>query len=157
MGSGEYVVRRAEAADDAGVTRELMAYLAFLGETLDADHLDHDVARWQEAYDGERGVLLVVAAPGGEVVGTAAVRQLEPGIGEIKRMWLRPEHRGQGLGRRLMDACLDVARRLGGGVLRLDSERRLETALGLYRAYGFAEIPDYNGNPRADVWMERRL
>jgi ribosomal protein S18 acetylase RimI-like enzyme len=157
FGSAGYVIRRAQPDDDAVVTRELMAYLAFLGEALDAEHLDHDVARWQEAYDGRQGVFLLVVAPAGEVVGTAAVRRLDPGVGEIKRMWIRPAHRGQGLGRRLMDACLDAARDLGCRVLRLDSERRLEAALFLYRAYRFAEIPDYNGNPRADVWMERRL
>jgi len=41
--------------------------------------------------------------------------------------------------------------------LRLDSERRLEAALSLYRSYGFKEVPDYNGNPRAEIWMEATL
>jgi putative acetyltransferase len=91
------------------------------------------------------------------VVGTAAVRRLAPGVAELKRMWLRPACRGRGLARRLMDACLDEARALGGHVLRLDSEQRLEAAVRLYRSYGFEEIPDYNRNPRADLWMEIRL
>jgi ribosomal protein S18 acetylase RimI-like enzyme len=56
-----------------------------------------------------------------------------------------------------MDRCLAEARGLGGRLLRLDSERRLLAAVRLYRAYGFVEIADYNRNPRADVWMERRL
>lgn len=155
--AGDYQVRRAGPADHDGVTRELAAYLAFLGEDLDPAGLDHDVADWQAEYDGAAGVMLVVVDPGGRVVGTAAVRRLAPGVIELKRMWLRPAHRGRGIAPRLMDRCLEEARVLGGGVLRLDSERRLEAAVRLYRRYGFAEIPDYNRNPRADVWMEVRL
>jgi ribosomal protein S18 acetylase RimI-like enzyme len=152
-----YRIRSATGADHDAVARELAAYLAFLGETLDGEGLDRDIAQWQSVYDGDHGVLLVVVEPGGEVVGTAAVRRLEPGIGEIKRMWIRPAHQGKGLGRPLMDACLAAARALGFQRLRLDSERKLQAALHLYHAYGFAEVPDYNGNQRAEIWMERAL
>ena len=152
-----FTIRRARPEDAAAVARELAAYLAFIGEALDAHGLDHDIARWQEEYDGRAGVLLLVADPTGEVVGTAAVRTLEPDIGELKRMWLRPACQGGGLGRRLLDACLDEARSLGCRALRLDTMAKLAAAVHLYRAYGFAEIPRYNDNPRADIWMERSL
>jgi GNAT superfamily N-acetyltransferase len=155
--ASRYRIRVATGADHDAVVCELRAYLAWLGETLDAEGLDKDIASWQTAYDGRRGRLLVVEAPDGLVVGTAAVRVLEPGVGEVKRMWIRPAHQGKGLGRPLMDACLDEARALGCGRLRLDSEDRLAAAVHLYRAYGFTEIPDYNGNARANVWMERKL
>lgn len=156
--AGDYRVRRAGPADHEGVRRELAAYFAFLGEDLDPDGLDHDVADWQGEYDGVAGVMLVVVDPAGLVVGTAAVRRLAPGVAELKRMWLRPDCRGRGLAPRLMDRCLEEARALGGRVLRLDSERhRLAAAVKLYRRYGFEEIGDYNRNPRADVWMERPL
>jgi GNAT superfamily N-acetyltransferase len=82
---------------------------------------------------------------------------LEPGTGELKRMWLRPVLQGKGLGRRLLDASLDEARRLGCRALRLDSQSKLAAAVRLYRANGFHEIPRYNDNRRADVWMEREL
>lgn len=154
---GDYQVRRAGPGDHAGVTRELAAYLAFLGEEMDPAGLDHDVADWQGEYGGVAGVMLVVVDPAGDVVGTAAVRRLEPGVIELKRMWLRPACRGRGIAPRLMDRCLEEARALGGRVLRLDSEHRLEAAVRLYRRYGFEEIQDYNRNPRADLWMELRL
>ena len=152
-----HVIRRVEARDREAVARELAAYLAHIGEELDADGLDHDIAHWEAEYDGASGVLLVVESPAGEIVGTAGVRQLEPGVGEIKRMWVRPDSQGLGLGRRLMDRCLEEARALGFQQIRLDSERRMEAALHLYRSYGFTDIPDYNGNARATVWMERQL
>ena len=151
------MIRRAVAADHDSVVREMEAYLAFLGLALDADGLDHDVAQWPEEYDGTAGVLLVVEDASGTVVGTAGVRRLTPAVGELKRMWLRPGHRGLGTGRALLEACLAEARALGSRALRLDTQRRLAAALALYRTYGFREIPDYNGNPRADVWMERTL
>ena len=152
-----FAIRRALLEDHAAVARELADYLAFIGDALDAEGLDHDIAHWQEEYDGRTGVLLVVADAAGEVVGTAAVRLLEPGVGEIKRMWLRPAWQGRGLGRRLMDACLDEARRLGCRALRLDTQAKLEAAVRLYRAYGFSEVARYNDNHRADIWMERVL
>ena len=152
-----FTIRRALPEDHAAVARELSDYLAFIGDALDAEGLDHDIAHWQEEYDGRTGVLLRVADPAGEVVGTAAVRLLDPGVGELKRMWLRPSCQGRGLGRRLMDACLDEARRLGCRALRLDTQATLEAAVHLYRAYGFSEIPRYNDNRRADIWMERSL
>jgi GNAT superfamily N-acetyltransferase len=152
-----FAIRRARPEDAAAVASEMADYLAFIGEALDPHGLDHDIARWQEEYDGRAGVLLLVVDPAGKVVGTAAVHVLEPGVGELKRMWIRPAHHGGGLGRRLLDACLDEARWLGCRALRLDTKSRLAAAVHLYRAYGFAEIPRYNENRRADLWMERAL
>jgi GNAT superfamily N-acetyltransferase len=152
-----YLVRRARAADHDAVTRELAAYLAHIGETLDGRGVDRDIASWQAVYGGGRGTLLLVEDPGGAVIGTAGIRLLAPGVGELKRMWIRPAHQGRGLARLLMDACLDEARTLGCRVLRLDSMPRMTAAVHLYRAYGFTDIPDYNGNPRAAIWMERAL
>jgi ribosomal protein S18 acetylase RimI-like enzyme len=152
-----FTIRRARPEDDAAVARELAAYLSFIGDAFEPEGLDHDIAHWQEEYAGPTGALLLVQDPADEVVGTAAVRVLAPGIGELKRMWLRPACQGLGLGRRLMDASLDEARRLGCRTLRLDTESKLEAAIHLYRAYGFAEIPRYNDNRRADIWLERPL
>lgn len=153
----DFQIRRAGPADHAGVVRELAAYFAFLGEEVDATGLDHDVADWQAEYDGGAGVMLVVIDPAGLVVGTAGVRRLAPGVAELKRMWLRPACRGRGLADRLMARVLEEARALGGRALRLDSEHRLAAAVRLYRRYGFRDIADYNGNPRAEIWMELPL
>jgi GNAT superfamily N-acetyltransferase len=155
--SGAFTMRRARPEDAAAVRRELAAYLDYIGDALDADGLDHDIAHWQDEYDGRTGVLLLVVDEGGEVVGTAAVRVLEPGVAELKRMWLRPAARGQGLAQPLLDKCLDEGRRLGCQTMRLDSQAKLAAAVKLYRANGFREIPIYNDNPRADIWMEREL
>lgn len=157
MGEPGYTIRRPEPGDGEAIAREFAAYLAHIGVALDGRGLDHDIAEWRCEYDGLSGVLLVLETPDGSVVGTAGVRRLASGVGELKRMWIRPEHQGRGLGRRLLDACLAEARDLGCGLIRLDTQQDMAAARRLYGAAGFREIPDYNGNPRAQVWMEKTL
>jgi ribosomal protein S18 acetylase RimI-like enzyme len=156
VGEG-YVIRVAGAGDREAVARELAAYLDHIGEALDAAGLDRDIAHWEREYDGVSGVMLVVEGPEGAIVGTAAVRRLDEGIGEIKRMWIRPHCQGKGLGHRLIARCLDEARSRGYRAVRLDTESKMAAALHLYRRAGFTEISDYNNNRRAQVWMERAL
>ncbi len=153
----QWTIRRAEPRDHESVARELAAYLAYIGAELDPQRLDRDIAAWQEEYDGVSGVLLVVQDARPNIVGTAGVRLLEPGLAELKRMWIRPVCQGRGLGRRLMDRCLEEARALGARRIRLDTQQRMAAAIRLYRSYGFADIPDYNGNPRAEIWMEATI
>lgn len=158
MGAGHgYLIRRAGSGDHEAVTREFLAYLSSLGLTCEAATLDRDIAGWQEEYAGSRGALLVLVGPQSVVVGTSGVRKLSPEICELKRMWIRPESRGLGLGARLLAASEAEARALGCRCLRLDSQRRLDGALRLYRTHGYSEIGDYNQNPRADIWMGKRL
>src|SRR5262249_40917695 len=144
-------------ADHPAVARELAEYLGFIGDTLDPEGLDHDITHWQEEDDGRSGVLLLVVDPAGEGGGTAAVRGREPGVGGLQRMLPPPACQGRGLGRRLLDTSVLEARSLGCRALRLDSQTKLAAAVHLYRVNGFQEIPPYNDNPRADIWMERAL
>jgi GNAT superfamily N-acetyltransferase len=101
--------------------------------------------------------------PGGAfVVGTVedvpacggGVKALGGGIAELKRMYVAPRFRGRGLGRALLGALEDAARDLGHGVARLDCQ---VATWPLYRTAGYRQIPDYNGNPHADTWGEKRL
>lgn len=102
-----------------------------------------------------RGLLLLARADGA-ALGCVAVR-LRPDHAEMKRLWVAPESRGLGLARRLVTAAEDAARRLGAGVVRLDTNRALTEAVALYRALGYTEIPRYNAEPYAHHWFEKRL
>ena len=99
----------------------------------------------------------LVAHLDGEPVAGGGVRTLEPGIGEIKRMYLAPEVRGRGLGRQLLAALEDASRRIGHHTVRLDTGPFQAGARALYRSAGYQEILDYNANPDADFWAEKRL
>ena len=78
-------------------------------------------------------------------------------IAEIKRLWVSPQARGQGLARRLMAAAEARARALGIAVLRLDTNRALPEAAALYRRDGWSEIERFNDDPYAEVFFEKRL
>lgn len=102
------------------------------------------------------GVFLLVRC-GGRPRGCGAVKTIGRGIGEVKRMWIQPELRGRGAGRRLLQALEAEAARLGLDTLRLDTSSHLEEALALYRSAGYREVPRYNDNPYAAHWFEKRL
>ncbi len=82
------------------------------------------------------------------------VKALGDGAGEIKRMYVVPQFRGRGFARALIQALEDAARDLGHRVMRLDST---SATWPVYQAAGYREIADYNDNPHADFWGEKRL
>jgi len=100
---------------------------------------------------------LLVGYEDGEAVACGAVHVIAPGIAEVKRMFVAPRVRGRGLGRALLDALERTAIELGCDVARLDSTEPLAEAMALYRRAGYVEVGDYNHNPNATAWMERRL
>ena len=86
----------------------------------------------------------------------AATRSRPEGA-EIKRMWVAPAARRRGLGRRLLAALEDAARAAGHRHVVLDTSSGQPEALAMYRALGYLEVPDYNGNPYAAHWFEKAL
>lgn len=102
------------------------------------------------------GVLLLARVEG-DPAGLGGVRHLDTPIAEIKSMYVAPAYRGGGLGRRIIDELEAIAREHGCGAARLDTSRYLTPAVALYRGAGYGEVPDYNGNPKADLWFERQL
>jgi len=91
-------------------------------------------------YRPPRGALLLVRE-GTELIGCGALRPLGPGVGELKRIYLRSGHRGRGLGRRLTLRLVARARRLGYDRLLLDTLPAMTRAIALYRSLGFAPVP----------------
>jgi GNAT superfamily N-acetyltransferase len=106
--------------------------------------------------DPPNGVLLLARVEG-EPAGLAGVRHLDTDVAEVKSMYVVPEHRGHGLGSTLLREVERIAAERGCTRTRLDTSDYLTDAISLYRAAGYREVPDYNGNPKANLWFERQL
>jgi DNA-binding MarR family transcriptional regulator/GNAT superfamily N-acetyltransferase len=93
----------------------------------------------------------------GEPVGCGAVKHHADLPAELKRMWIAPQARGLGLGRRLLDKLETCARAGGARVAHIETGAVLTEALSLYRSTGWVEVPPFNDEPFADHWLEKEL
>ena len=155
-----YSIRRAESPDDYRAFTELAReYLDSLGFDVDFQDVDREMAEAQRRYgEAARGAALLVLDRAGAVVGIAALRDLGNGACELKRMYVKPCHRGSGIGRRLCETAICVAERLGYQVMRLDTMQRMAAATRLYESLGFRRIRPYTINPLPDArFYERKL
>ncbi|HEY3452528.1 MAG TPA: GNAT family N-acetyltransferase [Myxococcales bacterium] len=127
--------------------RELFQeYAASLEVDLCFQGFQKELASLPGDYASPGGTLLV-ARVDGALAGCVALRQLEPGTGEMKRLYLRPQHRGLGLGACLVGAVIAASRGRGHTRLRLDTLPSMADAIRLYRHFGFTEIAPYRPNP----------
>jgi GNAT superfamily N-acetyltransferase len=99
----------------------------------------------------------IVARLEGSPAGCAGLKRLDARGAEVKRLYVDPGARGRGVATRLMAALEERARQLGYECLRLDTGAAQPGALALFRSLGYRDIADYNGNPWAAYWLEKRL
>jgi DNA-binding MarR family transcriptional regulator/GNAT superfamily N-acetyltransferase len=135
---------------DADLRAAQAAYLAEL-----ARRFAHPVNAWNQGALAAETSLLVV--DGRRPVGCGVLREIEPRVGEIKRMWLHPDVRGLGLGARLLRELEAAARRAGDREIRLDTNEHLPEAIALSRRAGYHRVPRYNDNPDATHFFAKRF
>jgi len=122
-------------------------YEAALGISLCFQNFAEEVANLPGDYAPPNGRLLL-AREYDQILGCIALRPLGPTTCEMKRLFVRPEYRARGLGRVLVEAIIEEARKIGYAHMRLDTLPGLmDRAIGLYRAVGFVEIPPYTQYP----------
>jgi putative acetyltransferase len=102
----------------------------------------------EEVSEGRGGFF--VAYLGEEAVGCGAVRRTEPGVAEIKRMYVAPQARGRGVGRQMVQKLESVARQLGITRLVLETGPRQPEAIAVYKTSGFVEIPRFGEYVNSD-------
>ncbi|MBV9048449.1 MAG: GNAT family N-acetyltransferase [Solirubrobacterales bacterium] len=93
----------------------------------------------------------------GEAIGCGAVKHHADAPAEIKRMWIAPQARGLGLGRRLLQMLEECAASDGARAAHIETSAVLTEALALYRSSGWVEVAAFNDEPFADHWLEKAL
>jgi len=144
-------IHQAQTDQDRALVRELFwEYLDWANRHLNQEYgIDFDIKSMVEQDMAKLKVFLppygrlLLAIERGHVAGIACMRRIRTDMGEIKRMYVRPEFRGRGIGRALLEALLAEAQEIGYPTVRLDSTRFMKAAHALYRAAGFQEIEPY--------------
>jgi len=164
-------IRQATTPEDIERARGLfLEYAAWLDVDLCFQGFDEELVTLPGASAPPTGRLRLAAGPGG-AIGCIALRPLEasggrgreaedavPAAGEVKRLYVRPECRNGGWGRKLAEALVDEARAIGYRELKLDTLDWMTAARKLYADLGFAECAPYYRNPLPGVvYMARTL
>ena len=148
-----------ESPSQIAQARELfLEYAQSLGFSLCFQNFDKELADLPGDYAPPEGRLLL-AEYEGQSAGCVALHKLEPGVAEMKRLYLRPQFRGKRLGAALAQSIISEARQIGYHRVRLDTvEPVMGNAVAMYRKIGFEEIAPYRANPIAGaLYMELKL
>ncbi|QBZ83034.1 N-acetyltransferase [Hydrogenovibrio crunogenus] len=152
----EVEIAKTEKQFEAG-SQLFRAYAKYLGLDLEFQGFSDELRSLSKMYGEPKGALLLAKLEGA-YVGAVGLRELEPGIAEMKRMYVLSNCHGMGIGKALTKAFLCQAREMGYCSIRLDSIRALDKALQLYQWYGFKEIEPYRFNPHPEaVFMEYKI
>lgn len=148
----------AKTDEEYAAARDLIVrYQQWLGIDLEFQSFAKELETLPVMYGPPDGAMLL-ADVDGMWVGCVGLRRLPDGTAEMKRMFVLPSHRGQGIGWRLTQEFISLARRLNYTAIRLDTVPRLEHAIRLYERAGFTRIPPYRHNPDPGaVFMELKL
>jgi putative acetyltransferase len=143
----DFTIRKVAEADFADVADLLRGYAAALPVDLNAQRFIEELPSLPGDYGPPRGALLIARATDREPLGCIALRPLDTDSCEVKRLYVSPAARGQGLGRALIEALIIEATNLGYPQVKLDTLPNMTEAISLYRRLGFTSIPPYGSHP----------
>jgi putative acetyltransferase len=161
LASAKFAVKFLQAGSTAQIAQARQLFLEYaqsLGFSLCFQNFDDELAGLPGDYAPPRGRLLLTEFDG-QLAGCVALHPLQSDICEMKRLYLRPQFRGKGLGRVLAEHIIIEAGAIGYKRMRLDTvEPVMKDAVAMYRRLGFREIAPYCANPVAGaMYMELEL
>lgn len=142
--------RKAQSENDYVLARELFVeYASTLGVDLAFQNFSNELENISAEYGPPARCIYFVYTLDGFAIGCFAIRKFEDSICELKRMYLRRDFQGKGIGKLMLRKAMAVAKELGYKHMRLDTLPTMESAIRLYNAIGFYEILPYRFNPVA--------
>jgi len=150
-------IREATSADADVIRSIVKETLAEFGFPVESSGIDADLADVPQGYQSRGGAFRVVVDDTGRVVGCAGLYPLEEKVVELRKMYFRPDIRGQGLGRRLLDDLIAEARRREFHRIELETASNLTAALALYKSAGFVETTGPKHSCRCDLTFALEL
>jgi ribosomal protein S18 acetylase RimI-like enzyme len=154
-----YTIIEAVSTVEIKAIKELfIEYSEWMGDCFCFQDFDEELATLPGKYASPEGRLYLLMHDN-NYVGCIALRKLEDGVSEMKRLYIKPEHRGAGLGKKLVQLLIEDAKKIGYEKMRLDTIReRMTNAVDIYEKHGFRKIEAYYHNPISDVlYMELDL
>jgi putative acetyltransferase len=138
---------QAEDRKDCETAKSLIVeYTASLDINFDFQHLHRELQEFPGHYAPPRGRVLL-AKSGNQIAGCVCFRHLTNDVCEMKRLYVKPEYRGQAIGKRLALAVIREAKTIGYHCMRLDTLPTMSAAKALYQTLGFTRIEPYYDNP----------
>ncbi|MBM4029701.1 MAG: GNAT family N-acetyltransferase [Planctomycetes bacterium] len=137
-------LRPATNADRQQITTLVYTVLGEYGLTPDPQYTDADLKDIEQSYRQRGGVFYVLETEDGAIIGSYGLYPMQPGMCELRKMYLRRDYRGRGYGRQMLEEALAQARQLGLGRITLETASVLKEAIRLYESYGFRPYrPDH--------------
>lgn len=124
---------------------------------LDIQNYDEEINHLEMKYGEPEGRLYLIYS-NGQPAGCIGLRKIDDQNCEMKRLYIRPKHRGKKLGKMLIEKIISDAREIGYSYMLLDTLPFLSSAIGMYKSFGFYEIESYNDSPmETSIYMKLDL
>ena len=121
-------------------------YAISININLDFQHFDEELEQLKKMYASPVGGI-ILAKQDNKIIGCVAIRKITNEIGELKRMFIKPEHQHKGIGKDLLSEAIQLAKKCNYSILKLDTLNYMLPAITLYKNIGFYETPAYYHNP----------
>ncbi len=150
----QFVIRQADNKDTYYIKEVVFTVLREYGLTPDETGRDRDLSDIERFYTENNGVFSVVINVENEIVGTFGLYSIDRNICELRKMYLRKDLRGKGIGNFMLKSAISIAIEKGFRKIFLETISPLKEAIALYKKYGFVEVTPHEINERVDRAFE---
>ena len=148
--------RNPREEDQGEILNLVKRVLEDYGLDINPSETDKDLSDIAHNYFGRNGLFEIIEEDG-EIVGSYGVYPVSPDVCELRKMYLLPGFQGRGLGKLMMERAISKSRELGYATMVLETNKKLNKAVGLYEKYGFVEYTPAHLSDRCDLAMKRDL